>query len=225
MTLTQNQRKYRQRRDDAQKDFRRTTKDDGSHGRRVTRKAICCRVSQEANERLNHWAQHWGKTRWEMITHLITHGLPRYLSHREGVNHLSPYCWDEKLLNPETRTVRYKGTKGSVQVNERITSTAWKTLECHSTAIGQSKARILQRLILGYQPVPQSVLEANREYRERGKQWNEEWKQGMHRVELKPLTPEERADLEARQAQLERESEERWQRLMGEAVARYQHQD
>jgi hypothetical protein len=110
---------------------------------------------------------------------------------------------------------------GTVQINERITSTAWKTLQCHSTAINQSKARILQRLILEYTPVPREVLDKNKEYRERGRQYNEEWKQGMHRPDLKPLTPEQMADLEARQARLEQESEERWQRLIGEAKDRY----
>ena len=62
------------------------------------------------------------------------------------------------MLEPEERTIKYKGTTGSRQINYSITSTAWKKLECHKTAIGQSKARIIQFLILRYTPLTQTHL-------------------------------------------------------------------
>jgi hypothetical protein len=217
MTLTQNQRKYRKYRDEGKRDFHRT-----ETGVRVGRKALCVRVSEEANRLLNQWCDYWGWTRWEMITHLINHGLPRYSS--EGAGGTRRYVWRDELLNPtRSRPVRSKGETGDVQLNERITSTAWKTLECHRTVIGQSKARIVQRLILEYQPVPEHQREKNRQYREQMRQYSQEWKQGLHRPELKPLTPEQQQELEQRRAELMRADEERWQMLMREAVERYQH--
>jgi hypothetical protein len=62
------------------------------------------------------------------------------------------------LLEPEDRTFKYKGETGSRQINYSITSTAWKKLECHKTAIGQSKARIIQFLILRYKPLTKVQL-------------------------------------------------------------------
>jgi hypothetical protein len=193
MTLTTRQKEYRKYRDDGRKDIRRTE----SGGVRVTRRSICARVSQEANERLNHWAEYWGWTRWQTLTHVITHGLPKYASLSTSTAATQRYHWDEALLNPETRTVRYKGATGEVQVNERITSTAWNKLQCHSTAIRQSKARIIQRLLEEYRPVPREVLEKNRQYANRWKEYGEEW-----RRQQQPLTQEQIQSYEEAKTQL-----------------------
>jgi hypothetical protein len=193
MTLTTRQKEYRKYRDEGRKDIRRTE----SGGVRVTRRAICARVNEEANELLNHWAQHWGWTRWQTLTHLINSGLPKYASLSTSTSATQRYHWDDALLNPETRTVRYKRTTGTAQINERITSTAWNKLQCHSTAINQSKARILQRLILEYTPVPREVLERNRQYSQRWKEYGDEW-----RRQQQPLTPEQNQQYEEAKAQL-----------------------
>lgn len=221
MTLTTNQKKYRQRKEDSNRDFRRTTKPDGKSGRRVTRKAICARVSQDANERLNHWADYWKMSRWEFLTHIIHQKLPQYLKQIEGYNPLNPYRWDEELLQPEDRVIRYKGTKGDVQLNERISTTAWKTLDCHSTATKMSKARIIQELLLTYKPVSEAQREANRIYREKGRQWKQEWQ--ANPPQLIAQTPEQMEATRKEWERIEAESEARWERIMGEAKARYQH--
>ena len=45
-----------------------------------------------------------------------------------------------------------EGTMGDKAINMQITSTAWNKMQCHSTKTETSKARIVQRLILNYQP-------------------------------------------------------------------------
>lgn len=166
--LTKNQKTHRQRTKEGTKGFIRNQ--DGST--RVARKPLCCRVSDEAEAALRKWSQHWGMTRWEFISHLINHGLPRYGRQVAGCQ-LEKYTWDKELqLGPLIR----KNKKGSsVQINERVSSTAWKTLQAHSSVTGHSKARILEALLIQYSPTPAYVLDRNREYQEDVRERVEEW--------------------------------------------------
>ena len=207
MTLTTNQRKYRKLKEDGKRDFRHVERDDGTRGIRVTRKAVCARVSPEANERLNHWAEYWKKDRWEMLNHIIIQGLPRYASRTTEIG-LKRYNWDDALLNPEEKRVRYKATTGTHQINERITSTAWKKLQCHSTATKMSKARIIQSLLLGYRPISPEQLKKQWFTRMEQKEFYANWK--PEPLIPQPLSPEEQAEFDKRKAEVLREGEERW---------------
>ena len=140
----------RKRRRDGKKDFRSVHKEDGKIGVRVTRKALCVTINKDAYEKLTELAQKEGIERWKMLTRIIIYSIPCYSSH--GDTPLKRYSWDNRLLKPQHRKVSYKGAKGTKQINYDITSTAWNKLECHKTASGKSKARIVQSIILHYTP-------------------------------------------------------------------------
>ena len=156
--VTKHQRHYRKRKKDSEKDFRLVPREGKEPGVRVTRKPLKVNVSQEAFDRLAQLADQAGITRWEMLTRMIIKGIPGYASCSSSMSKTERYYWPSHLLEPEERTVKYKGETGSRQINYSITSTAWKKLECHKTAIGQSKARIIQFLILRYKPLTQTQL-------------------------------------------------------------------
>jgi hypothetical protein len=164
--LTKHQRQYRKRKKDSQRDFRRVEKDGPWDGVRVTRKRLKVWVSQEAYERLNTLAADAGIHNWEMLSRMILQSLPRYASMSDSDSPTKRYEWPERLLNPTERSVRNKGSKGDRQISYDITSTAWKKLECHKTAIRLSKARIVQALILNYKPLTPEQLERQRWKRE-----------------------------------------------------------
>ena len=71
------------------------------------------------------------------------------------------------MMNPTDKKTGYKGTMGDKAINMQITSTAWNKLQCHSTKTETSKARIVQRLILNYQPTSQTKRDQSKAYRER----------------------------------------------------------
>lgn len=148
--LTKHQRYYRKRKAAGRRDFKRIQKEDGRTGVRVTRRQLCVRVSAEAAERLKTSAEKYNLTQQDMVTRMILIGLPRYASLSSDASITSRYYWPSNLLEPEERTVRYKGTAGEKQLNLAISSTARKKLECHKTATKLSLARIVQSLILNY---------------------------------------------------------------------------
>ena len=161
--LTKHQRQYRKRKKDSEKDFRLVPREGKEPGVRVTRKPLKVNVSQEAYDRLAQLADQAKITKWQMLTRMIIKGIPGYSHYSGSMSKTERYSWPHHLLEPEKRTVKYKGTTGTKQINYSITSTAWKKLECHKTATGQSKARIIQFLILDYKPLSQEQLEKSRE--------------------------------------------------------------
>lgn len=148
--LTKHQRYYRKRKAAGRRDFKRIQKEDGRTGVRVTRRQLCVRVSAEAAERLKSSAEKYKLTQQDMLTRMILIGLPRYASLSSSTSITSRYDWPTRLLEPQDRTIRYKGAAGEKQLNLAISSTARKKLECHKTATKLSLARIVQSLILNY---------------------------------------------------------------------------
>ena len=69
-------------------------------------------------------------TKQELLTWLLVQGLPKYSTHSSGYS-ICDHNWYEHLLNPEDRTVRYKGNTGTVQLNLAVSSTAWNKLGRH----------------------------------------------------------------------------------------------
>jgi hypothetical protein len=160
--LTKHQRQYRKRKKEAKRDFVRVAKDGPWDGVRVTRRRLKVWVSQEAYDRLQSLAQEAGIHNWEMLSRMILKSLPRYASISDSDSPLKRYDWNEDLVNPPERTVRYKGSKGDKQLSYDITSTAWKKLECHKTALRLSKARIVESMIREYTPLSPEQLEKQR---------------------------------------------------------------
>jgi len=173
--LTKHQRQYRKRKKEAQKDFIRVKKESPYDGVRVTRKRLKVWISQDAYERLVKLAENADIKQWEMLTRIILKSIPRYASLSDSDSATQRYTWPEQLLNPEERSVRYKGSKGERQIGYDITSTAWKKLECHKSTLKQSKSRIVQSLIVNYKPLTPEQLERQRWLRECDARARDEW--------------------------------------------------
>ncbi len=156
--LTKDQKHYRKLKKDGEKDFRYTDKPEkGKFFRhvRVTRKPLSVRVKQEAYEKLQQLSEKLERDKWDVLSHIILVKLPRYASYTGGVNTLQRYSWD--VVEPAEK-IKYKGSTGVKQLTYYITSTAWNKLDIHKKAVGQSKARIVQTLIMDYKPCTPATL-------------------------------------------------------------------
>ena len=163
---TKDQRYYKKQKADGEKDFRKTIRADGSAGVRVIKRKICVRVNQEAADRLKALADREEITQWEMLSRIIIVRTPTYNRLSGSMSPTNRYSWPDDLLDPEEAQVKYKGTTGDKQINMNITSTAWKRLQCHSTAEKLSKARIVESLILSYTPTTDQQRRKSKEYKE-----------------------------------------------------------
>jgi predicted DNA-binding protein len=148
--LTSDQRHYRKRKKLARRDFifvPRPHSDKRSV--QVTRRAICIRISSDVFELLDRLCEHYGKTKQDMVTHMINHSIEQYQGLDSSQSRLRRYSWPEELLNGQPEHRRYaKNTQK--QINIRITSTAYKKLQCHCVDRNVSKKRVVQQLINAY---------------------------------------------------------------------------
>jgi len=115
----------------------------------VTRRSLCVRVSAEIFELLDRLCEHYGKTKQDMITHMVNHSIEKYQSDYGGRARLKRYDWPDHLVNGTPERRRY-ARNTEKQLNLRITSTAWKKLQCHCISSRLSKKRIVHNLILAY---------------------------------------------------------------------------
>ena len=157
MTLTKDQRYYRRKKKEAQRDFKRATGSTGLPAVQVTQKKLAARVTPEAFERLKEQAEREGKTRSEVLERMLIQGLPRYAS-LTGELGTDRYHWEE----PKTHRRRGKG--GEKQLNLWVSSTAWRKLAVHADTIGESKSRILDRLLKEYRFLSEEGKERNKRY-------------------------------------------------------------
>lgn len=148
--LTADQRHYRKRKKLAKKDFIFVPRPNSEkRSVQVTRRAICFRVSAEVYELLERLCEHYGKTKQDMVTHMINHSIPKYQGDHGGRARLKRYDWPENLISGTPDRRRYaKDTER--QLNLRITSTAYKKLQCACVDMSYSKKRLIQRLISSY---------------------------------------------------------------------------
>jgi hypothetical protein len=217
MTLTNNQKKFRKRKERQSKDVTRAP--GYFKNFLVNDKQLCARVSEETYETLKHWSNHWGWSMTDTLTHIIIVGTPSDYSYRIAGSNLRG--WDEELRNPDKREVRYKGTKGTKQLNLSISSTAYHKLTCHSTALKLSKARIVQSLVLNYQPCTEAQLERNRraraDQRARKERYDKTGSWMPEGWEPPLVTQEEIDDCQRRLAEIYQTQEDRLDSLFGVA--------
>ena len=156
--LTKDQKYYRKLKKDGKKDIRYTDKpeDRGFFPKvRVTRKPLSVRVKLAAYEKLEDLSKVLNLAKWEVLTRILLFKLPSYASLSDSESPCRRYDW----LTPEdAEKVQYKGSTGEKQLTYYITSTAWKKLDIHKKAVGQSKARIVQTLIMDYKPCTPATL-------------------------------------------------------------------
>ena len=127
-------------------------------------KRLCVRVSQEAADILSQQAEKEQITKEDLIDRMIKLGLRK----RDGYS-VSRYG-DHYLNTPVTKDqqVRYKGATGTVQLNYRISATAFEKLERHCAhELKCSKAKGVQDLILNYNFITPEQQERNRKAWER----------------------------------------------------------
>ncbi len=148
--LTADQRHYRKRKKLARRDFIFVPRPDSDKKSvQVTRRAICVRVSAEIFELLDRLCEHYGKTKQDMVTHMILFSIEKYQDDDFSRARLKRYDWPEELLNGTPEHRRYaKNTEK--QLNLRITSTAYKKLHCACVDLNYSKKRLIQQLITAY---------------------------------------------------------------------------
>ena len=123
-------------------------------------KRLCVRVSQEAADILSQQAEKEQITKEDLIDRMIKLGL----RNKDGAG----VCRDlnaHHLNTPATKDqkVRYKGETGKVQLNYRISATAFEKLERHCAhELKCSKAKGVQDLILNYKFITEEQQERNR---------------------------------------------------------------
>ena len=174
--LTKDQKHYRKLKKDGEKDIRYTDKPEkGKFWRhvRVTRKPLSVRVKQDAYDKLQQLSEKLERDKWDVLSHIILVKLPCYAGHPSGLSPLHRYSWDKVEA---AEKIKYKGSTGVKQLTYYITSTAWNKLDIHKKAVGQSKARIVQGLIMDYKPCTPATLARAKKLRDGYKETNDFYK-------------------------------------------------
>jgi len=162
--LTKYQKFYRKKKQDGEKDFRQENKEDGTRCIRVKRETINVSISQAAFDRLLELSESEKLSRWKMLTRIIITQIPMNANLTTGSSPTARYDWDKSLLTPTDKNTSCIATEGERQVTYQITRTAFKKLESHKNAIAQSKARIVQSLILNYKTTTQEQRDKQNAY-------------------------------------------------------------
>ena len=215
--LTKHQRQYRKRKKEASRDMKLVTREDGKRVEKVARKQLCVRVNELAAERLTTCAEERNLNKGELLTHMILWGGGQVLDITEPTWYEKQQGAVQKNLGEEG--IKYKGSTGTKQLNLAISSTAWNKLETYKERIGQSKARIVQSIILYYTFQTPEQLAKQKEGVKRREQERREW-----RLNRKPPTQEEidkmYKDYDAIAAKREKAQDEFWNQLKDRAVER-----
>ena len=171
MSLTPNQRKYRQKKAKCKNNDRRVISPAGYTMYLINPSNICVRVSEAAYSRLIELSEYWDLSKAETLDRVLNKGIPKY----SRIGDQGRHHWDSELLNNESGVkIKQKGNSGSKQLNYLVSSTAFNKLKCHSTATGRSMARIVQDLLLQYKPLSPEQLERSRTYKARMQERYEE---------------------------------------------------
>ena len=168
--LTKDQRYYQKQKKINSVDTINTNPESSTSGAKVSRRSICVRVSLDASQRLSALARKASLTRCAMLSRILLKALPKYSSLPRSMNKLKRHIWDYKPSALEDLSIKYKGETGQVQLNLKVSSTAWYKLDYHKLATGLSKARIVQTLILNYKQVSEEELKKRSEKRKEDKE-------------------------------------------------------
>ena len=180
--LTRHQRQYRKRKKESRSTTKWIVRPDGKRVQVVANWQLCVRVNEYAAQRLTSLAEEKGITKGQLLTHMLLWGgyqvyeiiSPNKLGLAE-----TPY-------KEPSKGVKYKGSKGTKQLNLSISSTAWMKLDDYKNKTGLSKARIVQTIILYYTFQTPEQIEKRKEGEARRQREQEEW-----RNSLTPSSPEE----------------------------------
>jgi len=163
--LTKHQRHYRKRKQKEKDDFVKLNPESLESGVKVNKRSLCVRVNLDASQRLLALSEQESNSQSYMLSRVIIFGLSqvlnipacKYKRMSTEYSSLHRYEWKKNILNAEVKNKRTRASGDSKQLNLRISSTAWKKLQCASNDLKMSKARIVQTLILNYEPTPVHV--------------------------------------------------------------------
>ena len=168
--LTKDQRYYQKQKKINSVDTINTDPESSTSGAKVSRSSICVRVSLDASQRLSELARKASITRCAMLSRILLKSLPKYSKLPSSTNKLKRHIWEYPSSALENLSIKYKGATGQVQINVKVSSTAWYKLDFHKRATGLSKARIVQSLILNYKQVSEDELKKRSEKRKEDKE-------------------------------------------------------
>ena len=135
---------------------------------KISRKVLNVSISKDAYQKLHELSEREGVRKWQMLSRILIQSI-------RNKHYKVNERWVNDLLNPVNRTIKYKGTKGRKQISYQISEAAWNKLECHKTASGLSKARIIQSIILNFKPTSQEQRARFKKSRIRIQEDAEQW--------------------------------------------------
>jgi len=194
--LTKDQRYYRKKKEEGKRDIvklpRRSPEDQFKRWK-VSRRTLCVRVSSEASEKLTAMSESESIKRWEMLSRILTYKIAKkpgfwYTKH-PNIGTVDTEVAREAFNPPTIDKVKYKPTKGSLQLNFDISSIASNKLHAFHIETRYSKARIVQSMILDYELPTEAVKQARQKYyaqiREIKNDWDTERQRQGQTVESK----------------------------------------
>lgn len=173
MTLTKHQRYTRKKQKESHKDFKHATGSTGKPAIHSTQRKVSARVTDEAAERLRDEAKARGVTQSALLERILLQDIPRYASHTTELG-TNRYHWDTPS---EPKVRRRKGKVGAKALNLWVGSTAANKLDIHADTTGESKSRLVDRLIKEHRFLTPEEQERNRTYEERMQKQVDEWRE------------------------------------------------
>ena len=215
--LTKHQRQYRKRKKEGNKPTKWITREDGKRVEVIANKQLCVRVNDYAAQRLHNVAQEQGKTKGELLTHMLIWGGGQVL------DIVTPNWFnrDEPIKNKGEDGIKYKGSTGTRQLNLPISSTAWNKLESYKLQLGLSKARIVQSIILYYTFLSPEQLAKRNEAEKRRQQEAEQWRNKLFIPPTQEQVEETQKKLEEYYKERERKQDEFFDSVKKNAIENY----
>ena len=215
--LTKHQRQYRKRKKEGNKPTKWITREDGKRVEVIANKQLCVRVNDYAAQRLHNVAQEQGKTKGELLTHMLIWGGGQVL------DIVTPNWFnrDEPIKNKGEDGIKYKGSTGTRQLNLPISSTAWNKLESYKLQLGLSKARIVQSIILYYTFLSPEQLAKRNEAEKRRQQEAEAWRNRLFIPPTQEQQEETQKKLEEYYKERERKQDEFFDSVKKNAIENY----
>tara|TARA_R100000458_G_C8269287_1_gene244052 strand:- start:147 stop:848 length:702 start_codon:yes stop_codon:yes gene_type:complete len=215
--LTKHQRQYRKRKKEGNKPTKWITREDGKRVEVIANKQLCVRVNDYAAQRLHNVAQEQGKTKGELLTHMLIWGGGQVL------DIVTPNWFnrDEPIKNKGEDGIKYKGSTGTRQLNLPISSTAWNKLESYKLQLGLSKARIVQSIILYYTFLSPEQLAKRNEAEKRRQQEAEQWRNKLFIPQTQEQQEETQKKLEEYYKERERKQDEFFDSVKKNAIENY----
>jgi len=215
--LTKHQRQYRKRKKEGNKPTKWITREDGKRVEVIANKQLCVRVNDYAAQRLHNVAQEQGKTKGELLTHMLIWGGGQVL------DIVTPNWFnrDEPIKNKGEDGIKYKGSTGTRQLNLPISSTAWNKLESYKLQLGLSKARIVQSIILYYTFLSPEQLAKRNEAEKRRQQEAEQWRNKLFIPPTQEQQEETQKKLEEYYKERERKQDEFFDSVKKNAIENY----